>query len=211
LVEIKLLEKDENRIRLILKDIDRSYANAIRRFAIKEVPVMAIDDVVIYENSSVIYDELVAHRLGLIPLKTDLTSFVLPEDCECHSEFGCSRCRVSFILEDEAKDNVKTVYSGSLKSQDNNIKPTNDSIPIVKLAPGQKIKLEAYAKLGRGKDHAKWQASTVSTLIESENIDEFILNIESTGSLPPGEIVIKSIETILLNLKTLKNNIQESD
>ncbi|MDG7002105.1 MAG: DNA-directed RNA polymerase subunit D, partial [Nitrososphaerota archaeon] len=67
-----VIESQPSRLRLRLKGIDRAYANAIRRIAISQVPTMAIDDVVILENSSVMFDELVAHRLGLIPLKTDL-------------------------------------------------------------------------------------------------------------------------------------------
>ena len=67
-------------------------------------PAMAIEDVIIIDNTSVLYDEIVAHRLGLIPLKTDLDAYVLPEECDCKSELGCSKCRASFTLEAEAVD-----------------------------------------------------------------------------------------------------------
>jgi len=93
MVAIDVLESQPSKIRLRLKGVDRAYANAIRRIAISQVPTMAIDDVVILENSSVMFDELVAHRLGLIPLKTDLGRYNLPEDCDCKSELGCSKCR----------------------------------------------------------------------------------------------------------------------
>ena len=66
-------------------NISRQYINAIRRMAICEVPTLAIDDVVILENSSVMHDEAVAHRLGLIPLRTGLDRFVMPQDCDCKS------------------------------------------------------------------------------------------------------------------------------
>ena len=82
------------RLRLQLEGIDRSYANAIRRFCISEVPAMAIDDIVILENSSVLYDEILAHRLGMIPLRTDLERYVLPEKCDCGNPLGCQKCRV---------------------------------------------------------------------------------------------------------------------
>jgi DNA-directed RNA polymerase subunit D len=124
---------------------------------ISEVPSMAIEDVFIYENSSTMHDEVLAHRLGLIPLKTDLNSYVLPEKCECKSEMGCNKCRAIATLDVEAKGMVRTVYSGDLKFDDPAIAPVSDRIPIIKLVPGQKLKLEAHAKLGIAKNHAKWQ------------------------------------------------------
>jgi len=156
-VEIKVLEKNENTMRLLIKGVDTPFINALRRNVLAEVPCMAIDEVVIIENSSVLHDEIVAHRLGLIPLKTDLDSYNLPEECTCKSEFGCNLCRVTFTLDREAKEGTITVYSGELVSENPNIVPVSDAIPIVKLAKGQKLRLEAYARLGRGKDHAKWQ------------------------------------------------------
>jgi len=120
---------------------------------------MAIDDVIIIENTSVLYDEVIAHRLGLIPLKTDLDTFVLPEECDCKSELGCSKCRASFTLEAESVDEPVMVYSSNLKS-DSDVVPVSGNIPIVKLGPAQKLKLELYAKLGRGLEHAKWQPTS---------------------------------------------------
>jgi len=123
--------------------------------------VMAIEDVIFVENTSVMYDEIIAHRLGLVPLKTDLDAYVLREQCDCKSDLGCPKCTASFILEAQAADQTTTVYSGDLKPA-TEIVPTSDRIPIVKLAPGQKVRLEAYARLGRGSEHAKWQAASVA-------------------------------------------------
>ena len=192
----KLIECDDNKVKVLVKGLDRNYANAIRRFAISEVPVMAIDEVVIIENTSVMYDELLAHRLGLIPLRTDLSTHVLPEDCDCHSELGCIKCRVLLVLDAEAEGRSQMIYSGAIRSEDNIVKPISDNIPVVKLAPGQKVKLEAYAKLGRGKEHAKWQPTTVSILTETEVKDKFILYIESVGSLPAKQILFKAVELV---------------
>ncbi|MEM3626835.1 MAG: DNA-directed RNA polymerase subunit D, partial [Candidatus Bathyarchaeia archaeon] len=128
-----------------------------------EVPCMAIDEVVIIENSSILQDEIIAHRLGLIPLKTDLDGYNLPEECPCKSEFGCNLCRVTLTLDVEAKEGTRTVYSGDLKSENPDIVPVSDKIPIIKLAKEQKLRLEAYARLGRGKNHAKWQPVSMCT------------------------------------------------
>jgi len=156
-LEIKVLEKDDRNMRLLIRGVDAPFVNALRRNVLAEVPCMAIDEVVIIENSSVLHDEVIAHRLGLIPLKTDLDSYNLPEECPCKSEFGCNLCRVTLTLDQEAKEGTITVYSGELASENPNIVPVSDKIPIIKLTKGQKLKLEAYARLGKGKKHAKWQ------------------------------------------------------
>jgi DNA-directed RNA polymerase subunit D len=160
-VKIEVLEKDETNLRLIIRDVDVPLMNALRRIALAEVPSMAIDEVVMIENSAILQDEIIAHRLGLIPLKTDLDTYNLPEECQCKSEFGCSLCRVTLTLDTEAKEGTRTVYSGELVSENPSIVPVSDKVPVIKLAQGQKLKLEAYARLGKGKDHAKWQPVSV--------------------------------------------------
>jgi DNA-directed RNA polymerase subunit D len=156
-VEIQVLEKTERNIRLLVRGVDAPYMNALRRVIISEVPCMAIDDVVMLENSSIMQDETVAHRLGLVPLKTDLDSYNLPEECSCKSEFGCNLCRVTLTLNAEAKEGTRTVYSGELISENEDVVPVSDKIPLAKLAKEQGLRLEAYARLGTGKNHAKWQ------------------------------------------------------
>lgn len=162
-LEIEILEKDDRTIRLLIGETDVPFMNALRRNVIAEVPCMAIDEVVIIENSSVLQDEIIAHRLGLIPLKTDPDSYNLPEKCSCQSEFGCNLCRVSLTLDAEAKEGTRTVYSQELISENPDITPVSDKIPITKLSKEQKLKLEAYARLGRGKNHAKWQPVSMCT------------------------------------------------
>jgi DNA-directed RNA polymerase subunit D len=155
-MNIRILSKDENSLKFMVENIDVSFANALRRIILAEVPVMAIDEVIIIENTSPLFDEVLAHRLGLIPLKTDLQSYNLPEKCSCQGA-GCTQCQLTFTLEREAEEEGVIVYSGELKSQDPSVVPVSDKIPIVRLARGQRIVLEAYASLGRGKDHAKYQ------------------------------------------------------
>ena len=158
-----MLEKDGANMRLVIKGVDVPFVNALRRIIISEVPSMAIDEVVVIENSSILQDEIIAHRLGLVPLKTDLDSYNLPEECSCKSEFGCNLCRVTLALDAEAKEGTRTVYSGELKSENPDIAPVSDKIPILKLAKEQRLKLEAYARLGKGKNHAKWQPVSTCT------------------------------------------------
>jgi DNA-directed RNA polymerase subunit D len=162
-VEVEVLEKDDTNIRLLIRETDTAYMNALRRIIISEVPCMAIDEVVMIENSSVLQDEMIAHRLGLIPLKTDLDSYNLPEECPCKSDFGCNLCRVQLALDVEAEKETRTVYSGEITSENPDVVPVSDIIPIVKLAKEQRLRLEAYARLGRGKKHAKWQPVSMCT------------------------------------------------
>ena len=156
-MKVEVLEKDDTNLRIVIRDADVSLMNALRRIALAEVPSMAIDEVVMIENSAILQDEIIAHRLGLTPLKTDLDGYNLPEECSCQSEFGCNLCRVTLTLDVESKDGTRTVYSGELVSENPDIVPVSDRVPIIKLAKGQKLKLESYARLGKGKTHAKWQ------------------------------------------------------
>lgn len=156
-MKIQVLEKNDVSLRLLIEGSNPAFMNTLRRIVISEVPTMAIDDVVIIENSSPLQDESLAHRIGLVPLKTDLDTYNLPENCSCKSEFGCNLCRVSLVLDAGAEDHSMTVTSGDLKSENPSIVPVSDKVPISKLAPEQKIKLEAYARLGKARDHARWQ------------------------------------------------------
>jgi len=162
-MNVQILEKNEDSMRFIVDGITASLANTLRRIILSKVPCMAIDDIMIIENDSVLHDEILALRLGLIPLKTDLDSYNLPEECSCQSELGCHLCRTVLILDVEAKADGRVVYSKDLIPEDPKIAPVSGEIPIVKLAPGQRIRLEAYAKLGRGKEHAKWQPVSACT------------------------------------------------
>ncbi len=156
-MDINILNKNEDSMRFVVEGIETSMANTLRRIVLAEVPVMAIDDVVMIENSSVLHDEILALRLGLVPLKTDLDAYNLPEKCSCKSELGCNLCRTVLTLDVEAKNEQRTVYSGDMVPEDPHISPVSDKIPLAKLATGQKVRLEAYAKLGKGMAHAKWQ------------------------------------------------------
>lgn len=156
-MNIKVLEQSEDglTVTVLIENFPKEYVNSLRRIILSEVPTLAIEDVWIVKNSSPLYDEIIAHRLGLIPLTTDLESYVLPEDCECEGE-GCPMCQVSFMLEKQAEKEELVVYSDDLISEDEKIKVAKKA-PIVTLSTGQSIVLEAYAQLGKGINHAKWQ------------------------------------------------------
>lgn len=199
-MDIKVLSREQDTLRFVLSDVSPAFANALRRIILAEVPVMAIDDVMILENNSVMYDEILAHRLGLIPVTTDQT-YNLPEECTCKSELGCEKCRATLSLEVEAADPVEVVYTSNLKPENPEVKPVSDKIPIIKLAQGQRVKLEAYAKLGRGRDHAKWQPASACTYSYDEKARTFTFLVESTGTLSPEKLVLEAAR--LITAKTL--------
>ncbi len=199
-MDIKILTREPETLRFVLSDASTAFANALRRIMISEVPIMAIDDVMILENNSVMYDEILAHRLGLVPVTTD-QSYNLPEECTCKSELGCEKCRASLSLEIEASEASEVVYSSQLKPENPDVRPVSDKIPIVKLTQGQRIKLEAYARLGRGRVHAKWQPVSAATYSYDPKARTFSFLVESTGTLPPEKLVLDAAR--IISQKTL--------
>ncbi len=200
---VEVVEKSNERIVVRFSNIPRQYVNSLRRLAISEVPTLAIDDVVVLENSSVMHDEAVAHRLGLIPLRTDPGRFVMPPECDCKSTLGCSKCRVLLVLDAEANEKTMVVTSGELVSEDEMVKPVSKDIPIIVLAPNQKLKFEAYARLGIGKDHAKWQPTSAAVVKDGKD-EEIILVLESNGALTAEEILLAAAERLAAKVKNFK-------
>jgi DNA-directed RNA polymerase subunit D len=153
-MEVELLEHDkkQNKVIFLIKGASPAFANMVRKAIVDEVPTMAIEDVELRKNSSVLYDEMIAHRLGLVPLTTDIKAYNLPEECTCKGE-GCSKCQLLLSLKAKGPGYV---YASDLKSKDPKVVPVHPKTPIVKLIKGQTLELEATAVLGRGKEHAKW-------------------------------------------------------
>ena len=198
-MSLNVISQNEQKISIKLKGIPLQYANALRRICLNGVPIYAIDTVDILANSSVLADEVIAHRLGLIPLKTELSAVQQNNESD----------KIMFTLDSGETSESRTILSGELKSQDDIVKPIADNIPIVTLAPGQRLNIEAYARLGRGTEHAKWNSANVSTLTESENDDERILTVETTGALEPQHIVLSSVEELANRLDKFKTYLSD--
>lgn len=157
-MEIQFIEKDkQGRAVFMLKDCDKGFANTLRRTMMNSVPAMAIEDIEFRKNSSLLYDEVLAHRIGLVPLKTDLKSYELRDECKCEGK-GCPRCTLDFTLKAKGPG---IVYASELKSKDKAIKPLFPNMPLVKLLKGQEVELEATAILGKGSTHAKFSPGLI--------------------------------------------------
>ena len=194
-MEIRVLEnnKEQGKVSFILKDSTPAFANTLRRLMIDEVPTMAIEEIEFSKNSSILYDEMIAHRLGLTPLKTDLKSYNLPDKCKCEGK-GCNRCQLKMVL--RATKGSGVVYASEIKSKDPAVKPVFQDMPIVKLLKGQTLELEATAVLGRGKQHMKW--SPCHAYYKYKPI------IEITGEVKNPEAIIEVDHNNIFEIKDRK-------
>lgn len=190
-MKINVLESTPFMLKAELSGSSFNFANALRRMAMSSVPAMAIDTVTFYENSSAMFDEYIAHRLGLVPLKT-------PKGCNEKDE-------VLFSL---AEEGPKTVYSRDLKSSDKEIKVANDNIPIIKLAAGQTIRLDAKAALGKGSRSAKFQPC-LATYKASEDGKDFEIYIESFGQIPAPEVLTRALGIINADVKEISKELKK--
>lgn len=193
-MEIKVLEKKGNTLKFLVRGAPLPLVNSLRRITISEVPTMAIDQVVFLDNTSVLYDEIIAHRLGLIPLTTPLDKYKSPEECREEKTLS-SECYARLYLDVEAEDREVTIYSGDLISEDPDVKPISKNIPIVVLKKGQRLAFEAYARLGRGKEHSKWSPVAVSVykyypIIEIDE-EACILCEECVKACPKGVLKVE--------------------
>lgn len=152
-MKLKFLELRDDYAKILFEDTKPYFVNAIRRTLISDIPKLAIENVTIYDNTSALFDEIIAHRLAMIPLPTHLDLLVFRKECSCNGK-GCPNCTVHYTL---SKEGECVVYSGDLRAEDPMWAVKDKNIPIVKLLKNQRLILEAEAELGVGKEHAKWQ------------------------------------------------------
>ena len=189
---IEVLELHEDSMRFKLENADVSVANALRRVMIAEVPTMAIDVVEFRENSSMLHDEFIAHRLGLLPIRVaDIKQFNFRHECTCEPAGGldsdnCALCTIKVELDvfhpDDADEDFRTVYTDDLTFRDSGarvagatsereadmLRNVSSEVPfrgiaIAKLARGEHLKFTAIATKGIGKMHAKWSPVAIAT------------------------------------------------
>ncbi|NP_001134298.1 DNA-directed RNA polymerases I and III subunit RPAC1 isoform X1 [Salmo salar] len=175
---IDVVQMDETSLEFDMVGIDAAIANAFRRILLAEVPTMAVEKVLIYNNTSIIQDEILAHRLGLIPIKADPRLF---EYRNAGDEEGTEIDTIQLQLKIKCTRNPRAtkdsadprelylnhmVYSKDMKwapignqadvFADANIGPVHGDILLAQLRPGQELDIVMHCVKGIGQDHAKF-------------------------------------------------------
>jgi DNA-directed RNA polymerase subunit D len=206
-MKVTMLSVNEDTIRFSVEGIDNAFANALRRTIVSEVPTMAIEDIFYYDNTSVVPDEVLAHRIGMIPLKTDLEHYRLPADCDCKADLGCPKCRVTLSLSVKAEDETRTVYSSDLQPVDPAIAPVSPYVPLAKLAPSQSISLEAYAQLGKGRNHTKWSPVAMAIYQNAAEIKtDSVTAAKCVEESPKGVILAKKDTVKIIDIQAFNRS-----
>jgi DNA-directed RNA polymerase subunit D len=179
-ISIKKIFEKGSTSKFLVKGVTTTTMNAVRRSVMEEVPCLAIENVSIYANDSVMFDEFLAHRLGMLPIKTDAKGYKQGES-------------VKLVLE---KEGPCTVYSKDIKSTDPKIDVADKKIPITKLSKGQNLKIEMDAVMQSGKEHVKWQPAIIAY--------QELAAIESTKDCNACEECVKICPKNVLELKAKK-------
>ncbi len=189
-MEIKILEENDKVYRFTLSDVSVAYANSLRRTAINAVQTFAIDRITFYENTSSMFDEYIAHRIGLVPITTPTKGYDEKDE-------------ILFTLD---ATGPKTVYSKELESSDKSVKVANGEIPVIKLAAEQRLRLEGKAVMGRALSHSKFQPGLVT--YEQKGDDSFEFYVESFGQMPPKEIINKACNELIEGIKEVAKKVK---
>jgi DNA-directed RNA polymerase subunit D len=183
--EVEFIERGDREATFLVRGVTPAFANGVRRAMLADVPTLSIDEVRVVENSSVMFDEQIGLRLGLVPLTTPRGEFSEGET-------------VTLALDVEGPG---TAYSGDLVSSDDLVSPAEENVPIIDLKEGQRLEIEADAVIDTGKEHAKHQGGVavgyrhlqrvevVGDNEEFEQDDPRIVRgvIEAEGELVPAE------------------------
>jgi DNA-directed RNA polymerase subunit D len=178
-MDSEIIEEDGHNIRILLKDTDRASVNALRRTMIGDTPKMAIhrirftqstteEDGVIWESVGPLPDEIVAHRLAMIPIPSDGAEFHVSDECpQCgdmvESQRGCPLCEIIYRCMVRGEPEGRSVKASDLEVLGDlqfSISEEFEDITITKLYTGQTIDFIARANKGYGRDHVKWQPVT---------------------------------------------------
>lgn len=183
-MKLALEKKHGNRIEFDASGVTTSFANMIRRYSMSRLPILAIDKVTFYDNTSAFWDEYIAHRLGLMPVTT-------PDKIPAEAE-------IIFSLDAQGP---KTVFASDLVSSDKDISFAKGNIAVVTLGPEQRLRLEGKAVVSIGRTHAKYQAGIVSY---SEEKNGLRIMVESFFQMEPAEVIARGCDVIEGDIETIE-------
>ncbi len=191
-MDFEAIKNNEKTFEFSISGITSSYANALRRTAISAVKTFAIDSITVYENSSAIFDEYVAHRIGLIPLVSPSKGYSDTDE-------------ILFTL--DATGPI-TVYSRDMETSDNEVKVASPNIPIIKLGKDQRLRVDGKAVLNAAMKHAKFQPGVVT--YEQTGDESFKFYVESFGQMPPKEIINKACDIIKEEVSSISKALKKA-
>ncbi|KAK7603093.1 hypothetical protein V9T40_003092 [Parthenolecanium corni] len=226
-IKVVNVDKEDMSMEFDLINIGTPFVNAFRRVLLSEVPTMAIEKVHVYNNTSIIQDEILAHRLGLVPLKADPRKFSFPKNLENDAITNPEEC-LEFQLKVTCKRNAKLstrstdddfrdcknteVHSNlikwvpigeqALKFKPEDVEPIHDNILVAKLRPGHELDLKLIAVKGIGKDHAKFQpvATASYRLLPQITLEEVVQGEKAQrlkASFSPGVVKLTTENNII--------------
>lgn len=184
---IKVLQEKDHTVHALIKGTSTATMNAIRRTVMSEVAALAIEELSLYENNGVLFDEFLGHRIGMVPITTDPKSYKLGD-------------KVKISLEVAGPG---TVYSRDIKIADKGIHVVDGNIPITKLKADQKVRLEGEAVMGQGRDHVKFQPAVIGYRMLP------IFTINETIPTPMMERIANSCPVNIIEIRGKKLNITE--
>ena len=216
---MKILEKTDQKYSFAT-NMPINLANAIRR-SVNDIPILAIDMLEISKNDSALYDEILAHRVGLIPIKNEELKF--REECSCNGK-GCGKCSTKYKLKVKGPT---IVYSTDLSPKGDVV----EKMPIALLDKEQELEFVATTKMGIGKEHAKftpglfyyrYSEDANKSEVKEDDLNfkkvledakksednELTVYIESWGQIKAKDIFVKAIETLINNLKEFSKQIK---
>jgi DNA-directed RNA polymerase alpha subunit len=213
-MKFQVLNSTDSEIQLVVEGASEALMNLIRRSVSFEVPTFAVEEVYFKENTAALYDEILAHRIGLVPLKVD------------KGIFGMKDPKVELTL---IAEGPKEVTAADLNVSGKGVEVLYPNTPLTKISKNQRVELRAVAIPGTGKDHVKWSAGhayyfhypskakgnenleTLRKMIDAEEIatlknqpNKFIFVIESWGQLEPKEMLKQALDKVGANLSELK-------
>ncbi len=190
-MKVNIIENTPTSVSFKLSGVGFNFANALRRIMMNSIECFAIDTVTFYENSSAMFDEYIAHRIGLIPILT-------PKGYTKKDE----------ILFKLSVEGPMTVYSKEIISSDKDVRVANENIPLMKLAQGQKLRFDATAILSTGAKSSKFQPG-LATYSANEKGDEFEFYVETFGQIPAMEIITRALDIISNNVKEISKELKK--
>ena len=185
--KLELISDSAHKVIMRVKNASDALINTFRQYLISETPSLAIDFVEILSNESPLPDELLAHRLGLLPLLTiDPAEFVEPMQCSC-SDY-CSKCAVLFAMDFCATHSAVITSDALEKSAEYTANcPGAETtvfagMPLTKVRANARVELRAIARVGRGREHAKFSPVVVAAYHTEKDV---VVDPEELAKLPP--------------------------